>query len=333
MKKMKKTKIVFGAILAAMMLVSTATAVQQVNSEPVMDYIAGDTIEETNLEEFIRYYCELSSTTILSKQSEPVTPGSASTYIDPREVMDFIISFFESPELLSYYESSEFDTIEGPLMSMITDWEDIETLADDLVTISNSDEFDILVNDIKDLLEDTPFIQNMYWYEEIQALLDEIANMIGFAIAIMLCPITILLGCNGLSYSLVFPLALILALIPAMCLGALIAIPWCVLDAQEYLGEAMEIILTLLQTHSNPYWGLLGIVLAVCAIPVVLILAAIIFMIAYIPYWGIGTIGYGATIAEYVLEYLLLINEHLFGDGDGENLNLYTTPQSDSTNN
>lgn len=128
MKHMKKSIIVFGAITIAILMVSTATAVETVNSEPAMDYV--EQLEQA--QNLPGIYEELSSLDIdeLTELNESIPPE----YIE---------------ELWNYFRSVEFANLmhEDEIQSFLYSDKYLEFFnGEDVQNFVNSDEYAVFLN-------------------------------------------------------------------------------------------------------------------------------------------------------------------------------------------
>jgi hypothetical protein len=330
MKHTKKNIIFFGAVAIALLMVSSVTAVPQVNSEPLNKYLEKDEIEakmenilgtitdldEFSIDEFVGYYSGLHDIVIDSQEGEFLSINSEVNYytFSSEEIMIFLKDFFQSYELFDYCLSDEFDNLANDILAMVTDWNNVGQLANDLFLVVESSEFSCLVDDIKTLIEDEPFFQNVGGYNETIELVDGLSQLIGLVIAITLCPITIMFGFNPITATTLFPIILMIGLIPGFFLGIILAVPMAVYDNSDFLDEALAHLNEILDTWGGKYGGLLIYFLVILIVPILIIVAAIQFIVSYSECIVTGTIWCDCQITDYVLIYLELINEKIFGN-------------------
>ena len=222
---MRKTGLFFGAVAVALIMLSSVTAVPQANSEPLMDYLdKGNPEDEFNIEELVGYYAELYDVVFDSEEGQFLNIGSEMTYysIIAEEIMNFLVDFFYSDELFNYWMSDELSLLADDILAMITDWSDPEELANNIVTVVESPEFNDLVEDMQTLIEAEPFIQNLLLTYDPIEFLDELcewlAELAALVIFILFLPIEIW-GMNWISELIVVWAGALIALPVALCLG------------------------------------------------------------------------------------------------------------------
>jgi len=317
MKHIKHDIIFFGAVAIAVLMVSSATAVPQVNSEPINEYLGRDELEdeientlgindagEFDIEELVQYFSEEYGVGFGCQQGNLLNINSTVNYysVNPEEIMDFLVDFYDSDELYAYWVSDELSSLAADILDMITDWQGIEELANNLLTISQSSEFNELVEDIETLIEDDPFIQSLGEDDDIILLIDQLCQLTAYVILILLLPIEIF-GYNIVTVPIVFPIAMVLASPVALCLGILIA----TLDSRDLffdLLEEAEIAIEELLLSLDPVtWGILIPILGVFLGTVAVVIAIIIILLIILPLSGLGTFLMEAMILMYLDEY------------------------------
>jgi len=120
MKNVKKSIILFGAVAIALLMVSTVTAVPQVNSEPVMDYVEqieqlqellddfGEDLDYINIDSFLLH---LESTEVVNIIEEEVLALFMSTEFAELMHEDEIQNYLYSDNYLEFFNGEDVQNI------------------------------------------------------------------------------------------------------------------------------------------------------------------------------------------------------------------------------